>query len=392
MNRPLIITAGIVILLLVLGLWVYLMLFGTPDDSGEVFSNLGFEIASQPVTITPPEAGTALPETTVDTYGEKLRQLTTRPVAGFTFITQASSTLIHYVERGTGHIYEINLETGKETPLSRTTIPQTTEAVFSPSGSTVALTTHTQYSTSVFVGEVGEEVNLEGIRLQPGATNISFASDEDILYTITENGNTTGYRHNIYTLSQTEQFSFNYANVDVAWGEGLDKTYLSTKPSHDLEGYIYSTKNDVLTPEIFSAYGLSALFSNDYIVTTYTQDGQYTSTAVSTTEEYSSLPTLALKEKCVFDSFAPSYLWCAAPLSTNSPTFVEDWYKGKITAADNLWLIDIADSSATFYADFTELSGRTVDVKQLEIEQNGTALSFINKLDHTLWLYDLTVE
>ncbi len=392
MNRPLIITAGIVILLLVLGLWVYLMLFGTPDDSGEVFSNLGFELSTQPVTITPPDPTTPLPETTVDTQNGQLRQLTTRPVAGSTFITHASSSGIRYVERGTGHVYEIDLDTGIETPLSRTTIPQTTEATFSPNGRTIALTAHTQYTTSVFVGEIGEEVNIEGIRLQPGAKNISFATNEDVLYTVTQNGTTEGYRHNIHTLNQSKQFSFNYANVDVAWGEGLQKTYLATKPSHDLEGYIYSTANDILTPETFSAYGLSALFSNDFIVTTYTQDNQYTSTAVSAAGEYYNLPILSLKEKCIFDTFAPNYLWCTAPADTSSPTFVEDWYKGKLTAVDDLWLVDIADSSATLYADFTELSGRTVDVKRIDIDQNGSALSFINKLDHTLWLYDLTTE
>lgn len=391
MSRPLIITIGIVFILIVLGLWVYLMLFGAPESPREVFTNFGFEPTTQETTITPP-ANIPLPETTIDTTGEALRQLTTRPVAGFTFMTSSSTETVRYVERGTGHVYEINLETGEESSLSRTTVPQTTNATFSEDGNTIAFTAHDNYTTNVFVGTLQAEINVAGIQLQPGAQNLSFSSETDVLYTVSSNGTTIGYRHNINSLNRTELFSFNYNSLDVAWGSGLEKIYLATKPAHNLEGYVYSTENNILTPEIPPAYGLSALFSNSYIVTTYNASGQYVSNAWSESDEVFELPILALKEKCTFDSFTDEYLWCAAPNTAEEATFAEDWYKGTLTSEDNLWLVELAAGEARLYADFKNLSGRIIDVSEIKINETGTAITFTNKTDHTLWLYDLTVE
>lgn len=392
MNRAIIITIGIIIIILVLGVWVYLMFFGTPDNSKEVFANLGFEIAQQDTTITPPVNNQPL-DTLVDTQSrDALRQLTTRPIAGFTFASTSAGQTVRYIERGTGHMYEINLESGQEDMLSRTTIPQVSSAVFAPSGKTVALTSYNEYQSNVFVGTLADDVNLSGITLQPDARNLSFSTDNEVLYTVATNGTTKGYTHNIQTLSQSEVFSMNYTNLDIAWGGGLDKTYLTTKPSRELEGFIYTTEDNTLTPATYSAYGLSALFTNDSILTTSIQDDSYISSVIDSTGKTQNLPILALKEKCVFDTFSANYVWCAAPISEIPASFVENWYKGTVTSADNLWLVNTANQTAQLYANPENLVGRTIDVKNIDTNTTGDYLAFTNKIDHTLWLYDLTIE
>lgn len=392
MNRALIITIGIIIIILVLGVWVYLMLFGTPEKSSEVFANLGFQIAQQDTTIAPPVVSDGLPDTTIDIQSDALRQLTTRPIAGFTFASTSLGQAVRYVERGTGHVYEINLETGIESQVSRTTVPQVTSAVFAPGGNTVALSASSNYKTSVFVGTFGDATNLVGIQLQPNAENISFASDSEVLYTVSSQNSTRGYIHNIDTLTQSERFTFNYANLDVSWGNGLNKTYLATKPAHDFEGFIYSTQNNILTPEMPSAYGLSGLITNNVILATFIQDRQYNSAVISSNGGVSKLPLLALKEKCVFDVFNENYLWCAAPLSDPGTTFVEDWYKGVATSVDHLWLINTSKGEAELYASPEALTGRIMDVSAISINTTGDSLLMTNKLDHTLWMYDLLKE
>jgi len=390
MNRALIITIGIVVIIFTLGVWLYLMLFGAPEKTGEVFTNLGFEISNQDVTIQREEF-TEEGGTFVDTNSEALRQITTRPVAGFTFTTNTQGDeTVRYVERGTGHVYEINLTSGEETPLSRTTVPQVGSAVFSPEGSTVALTSYTNYQTNVFVGTLGSDVNLIGIPLQPGATNISFESENEVLYSVTTDGATKGYTHNIDTLEQAELFSFNYTNLDVIWRNGSDDIYLATKPAHKLRGFIYKTENNILTPVTESLYGLSAFVTNSHIVTTWFTGDTYVSEAITEEEDIISIPTLALKEKCTADTFSSTILWCAAPLSASSRTFVEDWYKGIALSEDYIWQIDLSTQSSKLHADPEELVGRTIDVKDIAINNQGDTLSFINKIDQTLWVYDLT--
>ena len=392
MNRALIITSGIVIIILVLGVWIYLILFGTPEKGGEIFTNLGFEISQQDTTITPPAPNQPL-DTLVDTQSEgALRQLTTRPIAGFAFASTSNGTAVRYIERGTGHLYEINLTSGIETLLSGTTVPKVSEAVFSPNANTVALTSYTNNQSNIFVGTLGSNNNLTGISLQPGAENISFSMDNEVLYTISANGTTLGYRHNMDTLTQTEVFSMNYSNLDVGWGNGLETTYLATKPSQELEGFIYTVINNIVTPATFSAYGLSALFDTNYILTTFIRDGAYVSSVVSADGIARDLPILALKEKCVFSENNANYLWCAAPIANISTSFVEDWYKGITTSNDSLWQVNIASQSAQLYATPEILTGRTIDVQNIAISSTGTLLTFTNKSDQTLWLFDTTAN
>jgi WD40 repeat protein len=392
MNRALIITVGIVIIILVLGVWIYLMLFGTPEKGGDVFTNLGFEVSQQDTTITPPVDNTPL-ETLVDTQSnDALRQLTTRPIAGFVFSSTSIGTSVRYAERGTGHIYEIDIATGGETILSGTTLPKASKAVFSPDTNTIALSAYNDNQSNVFVGTLGEEGNIVGISLQPGAENIAFSSNTEVLYTISADGTTKGYRHDINTLVQAELFSMNYTNLDVGWGSTLDTTYLATKPSQELEGFIYTVKSNSLTPATFSAYGLSALFDNDYILTTYIKEGSYASTMVNAEGILQDLPILALKEKCVFSQVNKNYLWCGAPIQSNTTSYVEDWYKGTITSEDYLWRVNVSLQTAELKANPVQLTGRNIDIKTIGINPDGTLLSFINKTDHTLWLFDTTVN
>lgn len=391
MNRPLIITIGIILILIVLGVWIYLLFFGTPDSPDEVFSNLGFELQTQPTTIAAP---VAIPEqvTTIDTTTEALQQLTTRAVAGFTFVSSSSTQHVRYAERGTGHIYNINLATGVEEALSRTTIPQTAQAFFSPDGESVALVTHTNYTSNVFVGSLGDAVNLEGIQLPTDAKNVRFLNNTDILYTLAQNGVTNGFRQNLQTLSSSQLFSFPFMNIDMTWGSNLERMYLATKPDRNHEGFIYTIENGDLKPATPSAYGLSALHNNNTMVITFIEDGTYISTIHPTDTEQTYLPIIAPREKCVFDARIPNQLWCAAPVTIPSTTFVDDWYKGTVTSEDDLWRVDIDSGVAELYVSFKETTGRVIDVATIATSQTSTALAFINKTDQTLWLYDTTTE
>jgi len=391
MNRAVFITIGIVIILLTLGVWIYLMLFGTPKETGEVFTNLGFDLGQQQTTVAPPLSNQPL-DTLVDTQSsEKLRQLTTRPVAGFAFATTTKNEpTIRYVEKGTGHVYEINLKIGEEKTLSVTTVPKVVKATFSPNKNTIAFVSYENYITKVFVGSFDRDQTVSGIDLEPGAENITFTENEELLYTIAKNGSTKGYKHNLFKQVRSEQFSFNYENIDISWGKGIDKTYITTKPAHTHKGYIYSIRNNILTPVIPALYGLTTFNNNTYTIASYVQQSSYISAAVDSKGSFSILPILTLKEKCTFDSYSDSHLWCAAPTEASDGAFIENWYKGIKTSQDHLWLVSITDGSAQLYGNLKKLSGRTLDVKDIQINTIGNALAFINKLDDTLWLFDLT--
>jgi hypothetical protein len=391
MNRPLIVTIGITIILLVLGIWVYIFMFGTPEDTREVFTNLGFTPASQSTTITPPEDSPTI-ETLVDTSTGSLRQLTTRAVAGYTSTTTSTGTVVRYAERGTGYVYDIDLATGVETFQSRTTIPQITSAVFSPDATHVALTSYQGGTPNVFVGTL-ENGGVVGINLEPGASNLAFTPTNDIRYTIAQNGATTGYRHNLTTETRTTEFIFNFVNIITDWRDGGTKPYLTTKPASTLEGFMYQIDGTNVRPVVRSGLSLTSLVGDTTIITTYRTGDGYESFAVKTGDGFEiRLPITALKEKCVFDPADENFLWCAAPAANIPPDFIDNWYKGTVQTNDMLWLIDTAKESARLVASPEKILSRTLDIISLQTTPTGTALLFKNKTDQTLWLYDLAAN
>lgn len=388
MNRALLITIGIAILLVILGIWVYLMLFGAPKSGEEVFTNLGFSLTPQSTTISNPPEDSSSIEDLVDTNTGSFRQLTTRPVAGFAASSTPGGQIVRYAERGTGHIYEIDMGTGAENIISRTTIPQVARALFAPNANTVALTSFENYTNRVVIGTIASD-SLKNTSLEPGADNLAYTQAGDVLYTIVRDGATTGYEQDLSTETRREIFTFNFTNLDVAWGGELAKTYLTTKPATNLEGFIYTITNNAVTPAAPSALGLSALVHKELLVTTARGQNGATSIAQYPDGTRFELPIVALKEKCVVDVSNNDYLWCAAPLAINTASYLDDWYTGTLQSNDELWLVDIKKKTAELVASPSTILKRPLDITDLRLNSDNTQLLFKNKVDQTLWLYDL---
>lgn len=388
MNRPILITVGIVIILLILGIWVYLLMFGTPNDTDDVFSNLGFSLPQQDTTVNLPETTDFTPDSTVntDTSNNPLRQLTTKPVAGSTFTQAASSSYARYMERGTGYISEINLENGAESTVSQTVLPKVASAVFAASGTRVAATSYNNYVSSVFVGDVTENKTLDGIRLEPGARNIAFSDSGDVLYSVAQSGVTRGYIHNLETQTKREIFAFNFINTDVHWGSGYDNTYLSTQPGEDLQGYVYTIDSTTVNPVTPPFYNLVSFISPRHIIATYAQNDTTQSVLIEEDGSQTNLPLLIIPEKCVADTVFDDQLWCAAPLASEES--ITDWYKGVVSHNDYIWLVDTTQAQATMVANPEDLTGRILDIDQITINEAGDTLLLRNKTDQTLWLLD----
>lgn len=394
MKRPLIITIGIVIILLVLGLWVYLLVFGTPKESSEVFTNLGILAKNETqVRVVDPlqTQGGKQEGVQLALGGLELQQLTTRAVAGFAFAS-SSSSIVRYVEKGTGHVYEIDLTSGQETQISLLTLPQTVRAFFSPDAESIAFVSYDTYTTNVVVGTLTKnQEQMDIAELPQNAQNISFKNDSTLYYSLTTDGVTKGYSYNINTLTSTELLSIELADIDLTWGNGLTSIYAQTKPSQYAEGYLYTVSKNILLPVGQSHTGLTSVLSNTNVINSYIEDGIYMSSRLfNATNSMQSI--VMLDEKCVFNPLAETSIWCASPKETLSASYLENWYKGTITSKDALWLSDLSEQSSTLIADLSILSGRTIDISDIHIDNKGTILLFTNKIDQTLWIYQIKQE
>jgi hypothetical protein len=143
--KKILIILGVIIILVLGAAWAYVFIYGVPENADEIFARFD-RAGDAPVFTGDENSGDIDVGEGDDGMNEgvvsRLRQLTTRPVAGAVFTTAG----IRYVERGTGHVYEIDLASGEERIVSGTTLQRTIRAVFSPDGTHVALTSESDQS------------------------------------------------------------------------------------------------------------------------------------------------------------------------------------------------------------------------------------------------------
>lgn len=385
MKKALIIIGGILLILL-LGAWGYLLMFGTPESAREVFTRFeeGSEIPQDSLTEDPD-----ITDTVIDTAPERFKQLTTRPVAGATFTESG----VRYVEQGTGHIYDIDLETGEITLLSGTTFPRTTKAVFSADASSVIISTLNDNSIRSIIAELStttlEQGSIEAVSMPENATDLFFREGHAYYLLKQENGS-TGYRYDIKKKTATSVFSIPLRDMRVVWG---DTIYAYTIPTARQSGSVYQIKGSgTLGYVTTDAPGLVAVGYENGVIATSMIDGELSSTAVTKGGARADQSFPAIPEKCVQDPLNAISVFCAVPTNIGEGEFPDSWYMGKLSYSDTLWRLNTETGGASLLLDFTAENGNPMDVHAIGSDPLGTRLFIINKHDNTLWLFDRSID
>lgn len=359
------------------------MLFGAPKERSEVFANLGFTTPSQPVTVAPtiePEA----PPVVVDTVRDGWQQLTTRPVAGFITIAGENPS-IRYAEQGTGHIYEINLDTGEEELISRTTTARVRQAIFSEDGRAVALTAINGYVTDTIVGIIDKTSNsIDGTTLPPDSGNVSFIDSDTVQYTRTTSNGTTAYVYKYNEGSQSVMFSVPFSDVRVLWHQGGN--YVVHKPADGLKSYLYKINQGSYESTPVTGYSMVPMVHDNFVAYQHSVEGTVVNELYDTqTGIKTSLATNIVPEKCVAGNFENN-LWCAAEIGDPNLT---EWYQGAHINSDYLWEISLNDGVSTLLSSSEQELGRGIDVSDIQTNTTEEKLFFRNRIDNTLWQYTL---
>ncbi len=391
MNNKTLIGIGLIIIALLLAVWAYLMFFGTPKDPGEVFTDLGLggQVDSGVVTIPPPPTTEEIPLVNVDR--PRLRQLTTKPVIGFVEV-QATTTdpiLVLYAEAGTGHIYEINLATGEENRVSNTTVAEAAEAAFSPDGTTVAIRAYNHRRASDLLVQslaTGEIVALENAEF-----SFTLFSSTTVGYTTRTSEGMRAMSYSLLNKTTSPIFTIPFFESALAWGSTAASTHVVfPKPSYALEGYLYTFTNGKMSRLPAAGFGLMAINAPDYIIYTKTSDSAPGSYSFNKkTRAVSALPFTIIPEKCTLDRNVATTLWCAQETTTLPYEFPDAWYQGTLQFKDSLWKIELEYSSAELVSDTFAETSRHLDIDRMHSGPSGTALYFTNKIDNTLWMYEL---
>ncbi len=381
MKKPILIISGIIIILLIVVVWVYLFMFGAPENGEDIFANFG---SGSPSVFEPSSSQNGGSN---DTASRKaLRQLTTRPVAGAVFIGER----VRYMERGTGHLYEIQLLSGNETLLSGTTLPRTTDAIFNETGERVLITYDTEAGIQTVLGTYVSDSSggkIETLQLPPRAREAAFTVENTISYIEPTDIGTVGVQYHIGTGQTSVLFSIPLRDIQIVWGTD---TYVYTTPSGAQIGHLYRITNGSLGYVAPGGVGLMAFPALYGIGMTKITESSLTSSHVSAAETRP-LPLSLFPQKCTEEPVG-GHLICAAPFKMPEALYPDDWYKGIVSFSDGLWKINITSGEGALLSDFEVESGREVDVSKIGVSANGDYIYFINKNDGTLWMYDTSVR
>jgi hypothetical protein len=377
---------GIFLLIALASVWTYIFLYGVPKNIDEVFARFSSAPEDEYVG-NEHESIVDLGDIDENETTPKVRlyQLTTRPVAGATFVDGG----IRYVERGTGHMYEIGLQGGSERIISATTHPRTIRASFSPNGDYVALVSDNGSFLETTLGTLTnsqDEGTLDIVGLPENAREAAFSADGTTLYFFVphENGG-TGYAYSIAKQEAAELFTIPLTDVHILWG---DPTYVFTTPSAYAMGYIYAIGGKgELVHVTKGGKGLSAFRTpSTTLVSTYTKPTMSTYDVV-----YGDISAINLfTEKCTAAKHGTRQVYCASPiyLETGRP-YPDDWYKGVAQFTDEIFLIDRASTTVALVSSLEKESGRPIDILMIGSNADGTLLYFVNKYDGSLWMLDL---
>ena len=102
------------------------------------------------------------------------------------------------------------------------------------------------------------------------------------------------------------------------------------------------------------------------------------------------LPVATIADKCAWSADSKT-AYCGIPMNVaDGFAYPDDWYQGAVSFSDRIWKIDVAGRYAQLVLDFPkETNGVMLDAETLSIDPAGTALSFVNKSDGSLWVYKL---
>lgn len=333
-----------------------------------------------------------------------LVKLSDAPVSGFTVFPRGSSTIVRYVERATGHLYEVDTALSQKNRVSNTTIPKVEDIAWGSKGNAFVLryakdgaiqsffaTVSSTTATSTSDGNLAE---LTGDYLDPNIGSFLFSPKYDqTFFTKNDSDGIKAYIENAKKTSRNLVWQFGTTEWLFDWP--MDDTITATtKAANGIPGYMLEinpkTKKEVTLLQ--NIPGLTTLTDSKTGWVLYGEaNGQNNSLNVfdQRNKTTTSLISKTLPEKCVWTQ-KTIRIYCAIPKDTFNSVLPDDWYQGTVSFSDSIWLYDSREGWAMdVIADLENLAGEAIDVENPHISSDDTLLVFMNKKDLSLWALKL---
>jgi len=334
-----------------------------------------------------------------------LRLLSHNPVAGAITLNPSTTTaVVRYLERATGHTYEISLLDTTSRRLTNTTIPKVYEAIWSSRGDNVVLRYLNENTDAIqsYIGKIKlsttstENTSLTGTFLPQDLTQVAINPVGDSLFGLynTTDGGAAGFISAFDSSKKQAVFSSGAGEWLVAWPRP-DTLTLTTKASFGVPGYIFSlnTKTGDFNKLFGGINGLTTLANFDLTKILYSEisDQLFKNFVYDLKNKtVTALTIKTLPEKCVWSKNSRDLLYCAIPEDIGSNKLPDDWYQGKVNFRDMIWQIDTKTNEATQVSPLYQFEvPDNIDVINPMLDKTESYLVFTSKNDLSLWALKL---
>ena len=362
--------------------------FGKPDvNTGTTGGGNGFEDIA-----TTTDTGTGVVELPT------LHKISDEPVAGGIVFSANSVNTVRYIERATGHIYQVPFDAVDKERVSITTIPKLYESVWTSGGAGVlvrylkgtseAVETFSLNLSSISGAASGAPAegtffpkNISSITTNPAKTSL--------FYIVPNDTGSIGYISNPTNTIKTSVFNSPLKEWTATWPKE-DTIAIAPKPAHGIFGHLFflNTKTNKLSKVLSKVPGLTALPNTDASAILYSRSyGNDTRLYIKSlkTGATRELPFTTLPEKCVWAQTQSLLLFCAVPKEGMQGELPDIWYQGLVSFSDQVWRVDVETGATDLVADPDELVFTPLDIIDISLAPDDSVMTFTNKKDLTYW-------
>ena len=332
----------------------------------------------------------------------RLRQVTNFPVAGATIIkNDKEETLIRFIARENGHIFDVPMDSTTQNRISNTTILQIWDTRWLSEGDAFIARFLDEDGSKIesFYAEINQEQvtstttalegSLSGSFLQSDIKELTLSDEDKIFYLISSGDGSTGIISNADGDKKVQVFDSPLSGWNIQW-QGGNKIALTTKASSGTLGYLYflDSKTEKLEKILSAITGLTTLVNEDATRVLFTQNESNKlrlSVLNIKKSEVTDLPIWTLSEKCVWSELDENIIYCGVPNTVAQASDLDLWYQGIVSFSDSVWMIDIETQTADIISNPSDMTGVSIDIIKPILSADENYLIFTNKKDSTLW-------
>jgi hypothetical protein len=331
-----------------------------------------------------------------NTRPPRLWRVSQTPVAGAGFI--GTSTTLRYVERPTGHVYDVDPAKGNITRRTNTLLPKIYDADVLRDGIVVLQVLNKDSVRETVLARMSTTTSEEGLAsLEPVSlgTNVraiatSPRNPEMLLVAAREDGGTELLRSTSDGDEPKSIMSLPLASLEPHWlSDG--RIFVSERPASGVVGSAYEIVGTTMAPLLGGIPGLVVLPQSSTGALLYSSDDGTRLRFFVRPSRDASTVELALQTtaaKCVWapvlGTTSPATAYCASSQNPLPAQFTDQWLRGLVHTQDEWVKLDLgAGKTDRFFMPETSVA---IDVEHPIIDTRGEYIVFTNARDKSLWV------